>query len=67
MCEGFELLWVEKHSEQAGISLKDGAEVGVLDEVGKSSFFASSPTASHRLRFAGGAEADALLLSLIHI
>ncbi|KAH8076516.1 hypothetical protein JL721_522 [Aureococcus anophagefferens] len=38
----------------------DGDAV-VLDEVGKGSFFSSSPTASHRLRFAGGAEADALL------
>ena len=43
-----------------GGGAKDGDAV-VLDEVGKSSFFASSPAASHRLRFAGGAEADALL------
>ncbi|KAH8095811.1 hypothetical protein JL720_3142 [Aureococcus anophagefferens] len=43
-----------------GGGAKDGDAV-VLDEVGKGSFFSSSPTASHRLRFAGGAEADALL------
>ena len=43
-----------------GGGAKDGDAV-VLDEIGKSSFFSSSPTASHRLRFAGGAEADALL------
>ncbi|KAK7248258.1 hypothetical protein SO694_00129080 [Aureococcus anophagefferens] len=37
----------------AGRRRQDGDAV-VLDEVGKGSFFSSSPTASHRLRFAGG-------------